>query len=357
MRACHAAAHIKRDADDTEGDSAGAGDHLPRRTVAAGLAACALGLVGPRHAALADEVPDWPRRPLRLIVVYPPGGVSDGMARALAEPLSQALGVPVVVDNRAGAGGSVGLALLSRAPADGHTLAFSAISPLTLQPLIGAVPYEPLRAFAPVIGVMHTPVLVVGTPAFAGQGFEALIAQARQSPGRLRWATSGVATIGHLVLAQVRAVSGTAIVHVPYHGGGPQLTDALGGQFEVLSTNVAAQQLQYIADGRLQALAVGAPRRIDALPGVPTLAELGYPEANRDSLFGLFAPAGTPAPVVQRINQEVERLLRQDDTLRRRLREAHNLPAGGSAEDFLREIAADRRRNRALVAARPAAFD
>lgn len=333
------------------------GPMLRRRRVAAALAVGALGVAGAGTAAAAPAPLDWPRRPLRLVVVYPPGGVSDGMARALAEPLSHALGVPVLVDNRAGAGGSVGLGLLARAPADGHTLAFSAISPLTLQPLVGRVPYDPLRAFAPVAGVMHTPVLVVGTPAFAGRGFDALIAQARAAPGTLRWATSGVATIGHLVLAQVRAASGVDIVHVPYHGGGPQLTDALGGQFEALSTNVAAQQLQYIADGRLQALAVGAPRRIDALPEVPTLAELGYPEANRDSLFGLFAPADTPAAVVARINQEVDRLLRQDDTLRRRLREAHNLPAGGSAEDFAREIAADRRRNRALVAARPAAFD
>lgn len=352
-----AAPQDARAAVDDERGPADAGRGLPRRAFAAGFVAGAFGLIGAPRPALADDMPDWPRRPLRLIVVYPPGGVSDGMARALAEPLAQALGMPVVVDNRAGAGGSVGLGLLSRAPADGHTLAFSAISPLTLQPLIGHVPYDPLRAFAPVVGVMRTPVLVVGTPAFTGQGFEALVAQARRSPSQLRWATSGVATIGHLVLAQVRAVSGAAIVHVPYHGGGPQLTDALGGQFEVLSTNVAAQQLQYIAEGRLQALAVGAPQRIDALPGVPTLAELGYPEANRDSLFGLFAPAGTPAPVVARINHEVERLLLQDDTLRRRLREAHNLPAGGSAEDFAREIAADRRRNRALVAARPGAFD
>ena len=313
-------------------------------------AACAL-----PHLSHAASTP-WPSRPVRLIVVYPPGGVSDGMARALAEPLAHSLGVPVLIEHRAGAGGSLGMDALARATPDGHTLAFSAISPLTLHPLLARAPYDPLRAFAPVASVMRTPVLVVGTPAFAGRGFAELIALARRQPGAVRWATSGVATIGHMVLAQVRLQSRTDITHIPYQGGGPQLNDALGGQFEVLSTNVAAQQLQYIESGRLQALAVGAPARIDALPAVPTLAELGYEKANRDSLFGIFAPARTPASVVQRLNAEINRLL-QGDTLRARLREAYNLPAGGSIDDFAQEIAADRRRNRALVAGARAQFD
>ncbi|MGQ3122615.1 Bug family tripartite tricarboxylate transporter substrate binding protein [Variovorax sp.] len=304
----------------------------------------------------ASTAPAWPSRPVRLIVVYPPGGVSDGMARVLAEPLAQSLGVPVLIENRPGAGGSVGMDALARAVPDGHTLAFSAISPLTLHPLLARVAYDPLRAFVPVASLMRTPVLVVGTQAFSGRGFGDLIAQARAHPGAVRWASSGVATIGHLVLAQVRVQSRTDITHIPYQGGGPQLNDALSGQFEVLSTNVAAQQLQYIESGRFQALAVGAPRRIEALPDVPTLAELGYERANRDSLFGLFAPARTPQPVVQRLNAEIQRLLR-GETLRLRLREAYNLPAGGSSEDFAREIALDRRRNRALVAGDRSQFD
>jgi tripartite-type tricarboxylate transporter receptor subunit TctC len=322
------------------------------RRMGVGLAAaCALpGLSS--HAAS----PPWPSRPVRLIVVYPPGGVSDGMARVLAEPLSQSLGVPVLIENRAGAGGSLGMDALARATPDGCTLAFSAISPLTLHPLVARVPYDPLRAFAPVASVMRTPVLVVGTPAFAGHGFGELIAQARSRPGAVRWATSGVATIGHLVLAQVRMQSRTDITHIPYQGGGPQLNDALSGQFEVLSTNVAAQQLQYIEGGRFQALAVGAPARIEALPAVPTLAELGFEKANRDSLFGIFAPARTPAAVVQRLNVEINRVLR-GDTVRARLRGAYNLPAGGSIDDFAHEIAIDRRRNRELVSGDRSQFD
>jgi len=330
---------------------------LRRRAVLRLGAAAWVGFAGLQQAVRAQGLmANWPQRPLRLIVVYPPGGVSDLMARALAEPLSHALGMPVLVDNRPGAGGSVGLDILARSAPDGHTLALSAISPLTLMPLIARTPYDPMRAFVPVAGVMRTPVLVVGTPAFTGRSFGDLIAQARAQPGALRWATSGVATIGHLVLAQVRLQSGTVITHIPYQGGGPQLNDALSGQFEVLSTNVAAQQLQYIASGRLRALAVGAPRRVEALPTVPTLAELGFESANRDSLFGLFAPARTPGAVVQRLHAEINVLL-QDAMLRQRLREAYNMAFTGSSEDFAREIALDRRRNRALMAKGRSQFD
>jgi len=325
-----------------------------RRFVAWTGAVLAAACAAPHRAFAA--APPWPQRPVRLIVVYPPGGVSDGMARALAEPLAQALGVPVLIENRAGAGGSVGMDALARAAPDGHTLAFSAISPLTLHPLLAHVPYDPLRAFVPVASVMRTPVLVVGTPAFAGRSFADLVAIARSRPGAMRWATSGVATIGHMVLAQVRLQGRLDITHIPYQGGGPQLNDALSGQFELLSTNVAAQQLQYIESGRLRALAVGAPARIEALPAVPTLAELGFERANRDSPFGVFAPARTPAAVVQRLNGEINRLL-GGEPLRARLRDAYNIPAAGSSEDFAMEIAADRRRNRALVAGDRAQFD
>jgi tripartite-type tricarboxylate transporter receptor subunit TctC len=326
---------------------------LVRGTGAAMAAACAVPRLLP--AAPSPSMP-WPNRPVRLIVVYPPGGVSDGMARMLAEPLAQLLGVPVLIENRAGAGGSIGMDALARAVPDGCTLAFSAISPITLHPLVAHVAYDPLRAFAPVASVMRTPVLVVGTPAFAGRNFEELIALARSQPGAVRWATSGVATIGHMVLAQVRMQSRTAITHIPYAGGGPQLNDALSGQFEVLSTNVAAQQLQYIGEGRLQALAVGSPSRIEALPRVPTLAELGYERANRDSLFGIFAPARTPAPVLQRLNALINHVLRSA-TVQARLRSAYNLPVGGGIEDLAHEIAADRRRNRALVSGDRSQFD
>ncbi|MBS0339843.1 MAG: tripartite tricarboxylate transporter substrate binding protein [Proteobacteria bacterium] len=324
-----------------------------RKLLAAGLALPWLAATGqPARAA-----PAWPNKPIRLIVVYPAGGVSDLMARALAEPMSAALGVPVVVDHRPGAGGSVGLDVLARSAPDGHTIAFSAISPLTLQPLLDQTGQaDRLHAVEPVASVMHTPVLVAATPAFDGQDFNALLQQAREQPGRLRWASSGVATTGHLVLAQVRALAGVDITHVPYQGGGPQLNDALGGQFEILSSNVAALQLRYVESGRLRALAVGAPTRLAALPGVPTLAELGFAPANRDSLFGVFAPLDTPRRAVRRLNLEINRAL-ASAAMRERLRQSYNLPAPASIDAFTNEIELDRQRNAALVARDPHAFD
>lgn len=282
----------------------------------------------------------WPTKAVRILVAYPPGGVSDDMARALAQALAPQLGVPVVVENRPGAGGSVAMEFLSRAPADGHTLCFSAITPLTLMPHLAAPRFDPQRDIAPVVSVMLTPVLVVATPAFSGRDLSDLVAQARAQPGRLRWATSGHGTTGHFVLEQVCRTQGVDITHVPYQGGGTQLTDALAGHFELLSTNVGPQQLQYVREGRFTALAVGAPQRLAVLPQVPTLAEPGFVSANRASVFGLFAPGGTPAARLDRVNVAVNGVLAQP-ALRDRLLAVNNVPTGGTREAFAREIAVE----------------
>lgn len=312
------------------------GLHLLRRRqlLAWGAAPLAGGLAALGSGTALGQ--GWPAGPVHLVVAYPPGGVSDAAARLLAEPLSARLGVPVLVEHRAGAGGALALAALARAAPDGQMLVFSAISPLT-SPEADAPGTVALRAqLAPVMSVMATPVLVAGTSALAGDDFAALLAAARRPEG-LRWATSGPRTVGHRVLEAVLRAAGGQITHVPYKGGGQQITDALGGQFEVLSTNVGPQQLAHCQAGRLKPLAVGAPARLPVLPQVPTLAELGLPQANLVSLFGLFAPAGTPGIRLQRLNEEFNRALRQPP-LRAALQAADNLPTGGSAEDFARRI-------------------
>jgi tripartite-type tricarboxylate transporter receptor subunit TctC len=297
----------------------------------------------------------WPQpKPIRWTVAYPPGGVSDELSRVVADRLGAALGVPVLVEHRAGAGGVLAMEQLARAAPDGHRLCFSAISPLTLAPRLGHVGYDPQRDIAPVIALMLTPLLVVGTTALAASDFAGLLAQARARPGRLRWATSGLGTTGHVVLEEVRRASGTDIVHVPYKGGGQQLNDALGGQFEVLSSNVGAAQIAHVRAGRLKALAVGAPARLAVLPEVPTLAELGLDRANRSSIFGIFAPGRTPAALVERINESIAQVLAQLP-VGERLRAVDNLPLGGSAAEFAQRIAAEARANRALFGLRPPA--
>jgi tripartite-type tricarboxylate transporter receptor subunit TctC len=299
---------------------------------------------------LALHAQAWPARPIRIVVAYPPGGVSDNVARALAERLAGALGTSVVVDNRAGASGSIGMDAVAKAAPDGYTLGFAAISPLALNPHLGKSPFDPVKDVVPVASVMYSPVLLLGTSASSSEDFKALLAAARVKPGAVRWATSGPASLGHIMLEQIKAAAGVDITHVPYKGGGQQLTDALSGQFEVLSTNAGPAVMQHIKAGKLRPLAVGAPARLDALPNVPTLAELGFAPANLTSLFGVFAPAGLPQPVLERLNAEINKAL-QTQELRTRLIASDNVPTGGSASEFARQITQESGNNARIIRA------
>ena len=307
------------------------------------LAAGAL-VAGPGSA----RVPAWPAGPVRITLAYPPGGVSDSVLRELSTGLSKQLGMAFTVDHLPGAGGALALRALARARPDGLTLCFCAISPLTVQAQLNPTQADLPALVAPVVAVMATPVLVLGTPALGGADFKALVAQSRQ-PGRsVRWASSGVATTGHLVMEHVRQASGGHFVHVPYKGGSQQINDALAGHFEVLSSNLAAAQIDLVRQGRLTALAVGSPQPMAALPATPTLAQLGYAAANLGSVFGLFAPAATPPAVLDRINTVVAEAL-QDADLRQRLVASGNLPLGAPREQFRRDIDADARRHAPLI--------
>src|SRR5450830_272097 len=288
----------------------------------------ALGLLPAACWAQAQSTPAWPTRPVRLLVAYPPGGVSDVVARLLAERLQGPLGQPVVIENKAGASGAIAMDAVAKSAPDGYTLGFSAISPLTLSPHLGKLPYDPAHDLVPVVNVMASPVLLLATPGSGLADFAGLLAQARKQPGQVRWATAGQASLGHIMLEQLRVAAQVDITHVPYKGGGQQMTDALSGQFEVLSTNASAAVLQHVKSGRLQPLAVGA--------------------ASRASQFGLLAPARTPAAVVERLNAEVNRVLAQPD-VRSRLLASENLPTGGKASDFARLIAQESEANARII--------
>ena len=305
-------------------------DRITRRTTLAALAA----LATPSFAQT------WPSKPLRIIVPYPTGGLSDLVARAIGDRLAKALGQPVVVENKAGASGTIGMDALAKAPPDGHTLAFSAISPITLSPAVGKVPYDAERDFTPVASVMVSPVLLLGTQALAARDFRELLTHARDWPEKVRWATSGQASLGHLMLEQLQAAAKVRMVHIPYKGGGQQITDALSGQFEVLSVNAGPSITEHIRSGRLRPLAVGAPKRLESLPQVPTLAELGFAAANLSSHFGFFAPGNLPARILDRLNGEVNAALEVPD-IRNRLLASENVPTGGSPRDFARQVAAE----------------
>jgi len=292
----------------------------------------------------------WPARNIRIIVGYPPGGVSDNISRALADKLSAQLGTPVVVENRAGAGGSIGMDAVAKAAPDGYTLGFSSISPLALNPHLSKLAYDPAKDITPVASVMYSPVVLLATSAFQGKEFKDVVAQSKAKPGSVRWSSSGLATVGHIMLEQIQHTAGIELTHVPYKGAGQQLTDALSGQFELISTNLSAALVQHIKSGKLRPLAVGAPTRVEVLAQVPTLAELGFPAANMTSLFGIFAAAATPAPVLLRLNAEINKALALPD-MRERLLAADNVPTGGSQADFAKQIAQESANNARIIKA------
>jgi tripartite-type tricarboxylate transporter receptor subunit TctC len=289
----------------------------------------------------------WPNRPLKIVVPYPAGGVNDAVARMLAEELRPLLGQPVVVDNRAGAGGTIGMDAVAKAD-DGHTLAFAAISPLTLNPHLMKVQYDPIKDFVPVASVMYSPVYVMATPRFKGKSFNDAIAAAKAQPGKVSIASSGYGTLGHIMIEQIRRKSGADLTHVPYKGGSQLITDAAGGQFDLFVANPFASINNLIDEGKLRVLAVTGPRRLPNLPQVPTLAELGYPEANLTSLFGFYAPAGTPPDVVRRLNADINKVLAEKNT-QERLRKLDNVVSSGTPRQFAAVIEREHSANARLV--------
>jgi tripartite-type tricarboxylate transporter receptor subunit TctC len=307
--------------------------------MALGAALCATAPV-----AQAQAVP----KTIRIIVAYPAGGVSDVIARALGDKLAGQLGSTVVIENRSGASGTIGMDAVAKAVPDGATLGFSAISPLVLNPHLGKSPFDPLKDIAPVASVMYSPVLLLATPATGTRDFGTLLDDAKKRPGAVRWATSGQASLGHIVLEQLRAATKLDITHIPYRGGSQQLNDAVGGQFEILSINAGPSVAAQIQAGRLRPLAVGAPARLDSMPKVPTLAELGLPAANLTSLFGVFAPGATPPILVEKYNAEINKALASPE-FRAKLLATDNVPTGGRVEAFADEIASEYESNGRIV--------
>jgi tripartite-type tricarboxylate transporter receptor subunit TctC len=273
----------------------------------------------------------WPTQPLRLIVPYPAGGVNDVVARLFGERLARTLGQPVVVDNKPGAGATIGMAELAKAH-DQHTLAFGAISPLTLNPYLMKVAYDPLTDILPVASVMYAPVYVMATRALQAQRFEEVLRQAKTTQG-VSVATSGYGTLGHIMVEQLIRATGGRFVHVPYKGGSQLITDAAGAQFDLLLANPFGPINALIAQGQLRVLATTGPQRAASFPQVPTLGELGWDKANLNSLFGFYAPKGTEAAVVARLNAAINQLLRSQD-MRQRLLQLDNVPLPLSAEAF-----------------------
>ncbi len=294
----------------------------------------------PALAAVGPAVAAYPDHPITIVVPYTPGGTVDLLARAVGREMTQSLGQQVIVDNRPGAGGSVGAELVAKAPPDGYTLLMSTNSPLTTNlALYRTLHYDTLRDFVPILLTGENGLVVVANPALPVKTFADLISLAKKEPGKLAAGTSGNGTTAHISLAQINKRAGVDITHVPYNGGVPSLTAAMSGEVQITLTDIVPA-LPLIKDGRLRVLATTSEHRPQVAPEIPTIAESGYPGFNIVAWNGLLAPTGTPSEVVRLLNAEVNRILKLP-AVRQQIISIGIDPLGGTSEDFINLLKQD----------------
>jgi len=273
------------------------------------VALCAALLPAATQSAQSGATtPEYPTRPIRLIITYPPGGNTDLVGRALAQRLSEAWGQQVVVDNRGGAGGVLGTVIAKQAAADGYTILLGTSAGMVLNPLLmSKLPYDPVADFAPVSLVIVNPQVLVVHPSLPAASVRDFVALAKTKPGRFNFGSSGVGTPNHLGGEMLKAMAGIDIVHVPYKGGAAAIGDLISGQVHLVFSS-APSVVPHVRNGRLKALAIGSAKRSPALPDVPTVAE-SVPGYEYTTWYGVFAPAKTPQPIVAKLNAEIARIL------------------------------------------------
>ena len=296
-------------------------------------ASCAL-LAGTAHGqAASSNSSDFPNKPIRMIVTFPPGGSADAIVRMLVPKLNEKLGQPVIVDNRPGAGGNVGLTAVAKAPGDGYTMGVGAAGALSANvSLYPNMPFDPLKDFKPVGMLAAIPFVIVGHPSVPAKTQKELIALAKAQPGKLSIGHGGNGTAMHLSAALFSQMADVKLVEVPYRGSGPAALDALGGQIPLAVVDLPSA-LQQIKAGKLIAYAVTSPQRLPMLPDVPTVAEAGLPGYDSTGWFGVVAPADTPAPIVARMNAEIVAAL-NDEKVKESMRTLGVEPAPGTPKDF-----------------------
>ena len=269
------------------------------------IAAAALAVAGSIPAAHAAEAP-YPNRPVRLIVPYPPGGSTDPTARAYGGWISDKWGVSIVVDNRPGAGSTIGHALGAKATPDGYTLLLGTSGGLVVSPAFGTkLPYDSVKDFAPIGVGVYVPFLLVVHPGVAAKSTQELIDLAKAQPGKINFGSPGTGTPNHLGMELLKAMTGAEFTHVPYKGGGPATIDLVAGRIQAIFGSIPQWQ-PHLATGRVRAVGIGHPTRVKSMPEVQAIAEI-LPGFNNTSWYGLLAPAGTPATIINKINAEMNR--------------------------------------------------
>ncbi len=280
----------------------------------------------------------YPTRAIRVIVPFAPGGSTDIIARLVTQRMSQELGQPVVVENKAGAGGAIGAAEGARATPDGYTLSIATVSTMAVLPACRPkdLPYNPIKDFAPVTNFANTANVIAVNPKFPAKDFKGFVEELKKNPGKYSYGSSGTCGVLHLFGEAFRMATGTDIVHVPYKGSGPALADAVGGQVEILFDNLPSSMPQ-IQAGKLRPLAIAWDKRIDAIKDVPTLAEVGYPQLNQPVWYGLLAPAGTPKEIITKLRDAAVVALKDPNVIKI-LQEQGSMASGNTPEEFAAEI-------------------
>ncbi|MDP9604889.1 UNVERIFIED_ORG: tripartite-type tricarboxylate transporter receptor subunit TctC [Variovorax paradoxus] len=303
------------------------------------LAATALTALASPLAAQADNGSDYPAKPIRLIVPYPPGGGTDVIARIVQERFSALLGQQVLIDNRGGAAGSIGTELVAKSPPDGYTVLFT-LSSHTINPAIYAkLGFDTAKDFAPVGMVASLPQILVANTQFPANTVAELVALAKAKPDSISFASVGNGSPGHLAGELLKLRTGTQMTHVPYRGGGPAVTDVMGGQVPLLWVSIPAAA-QFVKAGKLKALAVSTTKRSAAFPDVPTMQEAGIPDFDVDSWYAVFVPAKTPKPAIDKLNRVINTVVKEPE-IRDKLLAQGSEGVGGTPEQLGKVVTAE----------------
>ena len=291
-------------------------------------------------SAAAQGVADFPKRPLRMVVPYPPGGSTDIVGRIIAAKLGDGLGQQVIVDNRAGAGGNVGTDAVAKSAPDGYTLLMSSVTTLAIgASLYARLPYDLNRDLEPVALVGSVPFVLLVNPAVPAKSIRDLMALAREKPGQINFGSAGTGTSAHFAGEMFKSLAAIDIVHVPYKGNAPAIADLIGGQIQMMF-DFLPSAVPFIKSGKVRALAITPTRRSAALPEIPTIAESGIPAYDVLSYFGVLAPSKTPAPIVARLHAEINRIASLPDVRERYAREGVE-PANDTQEHFRTYLSAE----------------